>query len=393
MNFIEENDPVINYKQISTDFETFDYQGISWLELTNKTRNIYRAFRNHQYHPYLSENQTQILSRFPQKFKLSPSHSYYKFINFYKNLTPIVGHFQLRYNLQASSYHDLYFLTQDSVVHYCTIRKAKRKFAIPSSIYPVCLTVLGDFFALGDSIGKLYLFDIKRKSQIFSGFFLENEEKHIVNSVKIYKENEKYQILIGANDAKIRILDFDNILKPILLIQRPNPINFVSLSPNLELIGSYSDQKEAEILDVKSGKVAFSLGEHEDYGFCMDWHPNGVQIATGNQDTTCRIWDIRRCDKSLHVLQGEIGSIYTTKYSNDGRFLVMGEAIDYVNIYDCKKDYGYFQQIDYFGETAGVDFNPEDSKSLFVAINIKDYDGIFEFRMRKNEEKMKKSFL
>ena len=161
MSFIEENHPVLNYMEISPDFESYDYQGISWLELTHKTRSIYRDLRNQQYHPYLSENQTKQLSSFPEKLKVSTPY-YYKFINFYKNLSPIIGHFQLRYNLQASSYHDLYFLTDDSVVHYCTIRKAKRKFTIPHSISPVCLSVLGDFFALGDSAGKLYLFDIKK---------------------------------------------------------------------------------------------------------------------------------------------------------------------------------------------------------------------------------------
>ena len=392
MNFIEEHHSIINYKEISSDFEGYDYQGISWSEILHVNRSIYRPVRNFQYRPHLSENPTKLLTHFTPKLKL-PSESYYKFINFYKNLSPKNGHFQLRYNLQASSYHDLYYLTKGSVVHYCTIRKAKRKFAIPSCISPNCLNVFGDFFALGDCAGKLYLFDIKKKSQLFCGFFLEKEEKTLVNSVKIYKENERYMIVAGANDAKIRVLDFDNILKPILLIQRANAINHIAFSPNLELIGSCSDQKEAEILDVKSGKVAFSLVEHEDYGFCMDWHPNGVQIATGNQDTTCRIWDIRKCDKSLHVLQGEIGSIYTTKYSKDGRFLAIGEAIDFVNVYDSKKDYSVFQQIDYFGETVGVDFNPEDSKSLFVAVNIRDFDGIFEFRVRREEATLSKSFL
>ena len=395
--YVEQKHEIINYQNISNDFELTDYQGVCWLDLTNKTRSSYRAYRNNQYRPYLSDNQFKKLDRFQTKQKLQKPYNYYKFMNFYKNLSPEIGHFQLRYDLSAASYHDIYYISDNSVLHYCTLRNAIRRFKVPITISPVSLSLLDDFICLGGINGTLYLYDIKHNNEIFSGSFLPNQETHIVNSAKLYKDNRNYRILTASNDKKIRILDFEYILKPLNIFHLTNPINYSAFSHDFKLLASYADQKDAEILDPNSGKIVMSLDEHKDYGFCLDWHPNGIHIATGNQDTTCRIWDIRKTNRSLHVLQAEIGSVYNVKYSHDGKFLAFGEAIDYVNVYDCGKDYNVYQQIDYFGETVGIDFNPEDSKTLFIGVNIKDFDGIFEFKQKdinsKEKCRLKNSFL
>lgn len=391
-NYEKGTSKIINYKSISANSEIMDYQGICWLEITNKTRSQYRYLRNIQFQPYLSDIDFNKLSRHPSKLKLS-KNSLYEFQNFYRNLSPTIGHFQLRYNLAVTSYHDLYYISGNDVLHYCTLRNKKRIFPLNNAMHPVCLSVLDNFLCVGDLYGKLFLLDIKTNNRLFSGNFLTNEESHIINSVKLCRDN---RIITASNDCKIRILDFNNILTPVFQIERSNPVNYAIFSPNNQLLGSYSDQKEAEIFDPKTGKLAFLLEGHQDFGFCLDFHPNGLQIATGNQDATCRIWDLRNPKKSLHILQSELASVYSTKYSQDGRFLAFGETIDFVNVYDCREDYGVFQQIDFFGEMVGLDFNPEDSKNLFVAINIRDFDGIFEFKIKREinlYESLKNSFL
>jgi WD40 repeat protein len=44
---------------------------------------------------------------------------------------------------------------------------------------------------------------------------------------------------------------------------------------------------------MRSDEVVASLYGHEDFGFSLAWHPNGMMMATGNQDMTCKIWDLR----------------------------------------------------------------------------------------------------
>ncbi|KAK7354062.1 hypothetical protein VNO80_19518 [Phaseolus coccineus] len=51
--------------------------------------------------------------------------------------------------------------------------------------------------------------------------------------------------------------------------------------------------------------------------------PDGQILATGNKDTTCRLWDIRILSQSLAVLKGRMGAIRALRFTSDGRFLAM----------------------------------------------------------------------
>ena len=44
------------------------------------------------------------------------------------------------------------------------------------------------------------------------------------------------------------------------------------------------------------------------------------RVATGNQDTTTRVWDARHLGQSLAVLRGRMGAIRSLRFSRDGRF-------------------------------------------------------------------------
>lgn len=125
-------------------------------------------------------------------------------------------------------------------------------------------------------------------------------------------------------------------------------------------------------------QVIATLKGHLDYSFASAWHPDGCVFATGNQDTTCRLWDIRYLGVSLAVLKGRIGAIRSIRFTADGRFMVMAEPADFVHIYDTTQDYSHCQEIDLFGEVAGVSFSP-DSESLYVGVADRTYGSLLEF--------------
>lgn len=76
------------------------------------------------------------------------------------------------------------------------------------------------------------------------------------------------------------------------------------------------------------------LNGHLDYSFASAWHPDGVTFATGNQDKTCRVWDVRNLSKSVAVLKGNLGAIRSIKFTSDGQYMAMAEAADFVHIYN-----------------------------------------------------------
>ncbi len=135
------------------------------------------------------------------------------------------------------------------------------------------------------------------------------------------------------------------------------------------------------VCDVESGTLVHTLKGHLDFSFASAWHPRESHIlATGSQDNTTRIWDLRKPDQSLHTIVGCLGPIRSLHFSEDGRFLAAAEPADFIHVYDVQADYQREQQIDLFGEIAGVCFGPGDGgQTLFAGLYDKTYKSLLEF--------------
>lgn len=81
------------------------------------------------------------------------------------------------------------------------------------------------------------------------------------------------------------------------------------------------------------------------------------------------------------VLKGNMGAIRALKFSSDGRFLAMAEPADFVHVFDTVSGYVKCQEIDLFGEIAGVSFSP-DTEALFVAVADRTYGSLLEFNRK-----------
>ncbi|KAJ0872086.1 putative transcription factor WD40-like family [Helianthus annuus] len=155
------------------------------------------------------------------------------------------------------------------------------------------------------------------------------------------------------NDCGVREYDMDGfqLVNHYLFIW---PVNHTSLSPDRKLVAVVGDHLDGLLVDSSSGKRAATLEGHLDYSFASAWHPDGRIFATGNQDKTCRLWDIRNLATPVSVLKGNMAAIRSVRFSSDGQFLVAAEAVDFVHVYNAKLNYEKRQEIDFFGEVSGV---------------------------------------
>ncbi|CAI5501439.1 unnamed protein product [Closterium sp. Naga37s-1] len=207
---------------------------------------------------------------------------------------------------------------------------------------------------------------------------ITRDESAITNAVEIFESaSGAVRVLTSNNDCLVREFDADSFA----IIARhhlPWPINHTSVSPNGKLVVVVGDDPDAFLMDASSGRVVAPLSGHVDYSFASAWHPNGLTFATGNQDTTCRVWDLRCLSRSLATLKGRMGAIRSVRFSSDGRFLAVAEPADFVHVYDVKGGYERSQEIDLFGEIAGVSFSP-DLEALFVGVADRTYSSLLEF--------------
>ena len=96
---------------------------------------------------------------------------------------------------------------------------------------------------------------------------------------------------------------------------------------------------------------------------------------------SCRLWDVRNLSSSIAVLKGQIGAIRSLRFTTDGRFLAMAEPADFVHIFDVYRDFTKSQEIDIFGEIAGISFSP-DTEALFIGVADRTYGSLLEYNRR-----------
>jgi len=131
-----------------------------------------------------------------------------------------------------------------------------------------------------------------------------------------------------------------------------------------------------------TGQRVGRCDEHLDYSFAAAWHPGGNIFATGNQDKTTMIWD-KRTYRCLATLGGRIGAIRSIRFTADGRYMGMAEPADFVHLFDVRQNFHESQEIDLFGEIAGISFSP-DANALFVGIADRTYGSMLQFRQTRS---------
>lgn len=314
----------------------------------------------------------------------------------------------LRNLLWATSKHDLYLMQNYSVMHWSALLKrskevlnvakpivptAKSPHSLPQPLSRVQISTMcvkDNLLVAGGFHGELVCKYLNQQEVSFSTK-LTTDENAITNAVDIFNcTSGSRRVMTANNDAQVRIFDVANYVC-LNSFCFPWSVNNTSVSPDGKLMAVLGDSSECLVADPQTGKVVGTLNGHLDYSFSSAWHPNGQILATGNQDMTCRLWDVRNTSHSLEVLKGRIGAIRVLKFTSDGQFLAMAEPADFVHIFDTKSGYEKVQEIDLFGEIAGMSFSP-DTEALFVGVADRTYGSVLEFNRRRNNKYLEAVF-
>ncbi|XP_048539371.1 uncharacterized WD repeat-containing protein C2A9.03-like isoform X3 [Triticum urartu] len=373
-----------------------DVQGIPWEKMLFP-RDQYREMKMKGYKNYqnLSYAREDALQDCKQVERDGP---YYDFQYNTRRARPSIVHFQLQLRnlVWATTKHDVYTVHNQSMTHWSSLNQISTELIngddciIPkqrghgsqsvSMVQFTTMAVDNDLLVVGGFHGELICKRLEDDGIVFSTR-VTDDENAITNSLEIYQDpNGSRRLVVANNDCSVRIFDtkYFDLLNHYVF---PWSVNSVSVNPDGTLFAVLGDHEDGLVVDPKCGKPIGKVRGHLDYSFSSAWHPDGNILATGSQDTTCRLWDIRNLSQSLAVLGGRLGSIRCIKFSSDGRFLATAEPIDFVHIYDCFADYGKAHEIDFFGEIAGLSFSP-DTEAFYIGVADQTYGGLMEFKRR-----------
>ncbi|KAH9749979.1 WD REPEATS REGION domain-containing protein [Citrus sinensis] len=375
-----------------------DIQGIPW-ERLSITREKYRQTRLEQYKNY--ENIPQ--SGEGSEKECKPTKKGGKYYEFWRNTRSVkstILHFQLRNLVWSTSKHDVYLMSHFSIVHWSSLSSKRTEVLDVSGHVAPCEKHPGNLLE-GFTQTQVSTLAVRDNLLIAGGFqgelickYLDQpgvsfcsrttyDENAITNAVEIYNSpSGGIHFMASNNDCGVRDFDMERF-QLSKHFSFPWPVNHTSLSPDGKLLVIVGDNPEGILVDSQTGKAIMPLCGHLDFSFASAWHPDGRIFATGNQDKTCRVWDVRNLSKSVAVLKGNLGAIRSIRFTSDGNFMAMAEPADFVHVYDAKNGFEKEQEIDFFGEISGMTFSP-DTEALFIGVWDRTYGSLLQYNRCRN---------
>ncbi len=339
--------------QVSTHFvnKTSDLsiQGLSKTHLQNAEMRRNVMFRPHfgvlHYRPTYNQPKIEVEQKLGSE-KLLPIKTISNF------------HFQLQNCLHSLSQHDIVTTTENHLTHVNLLTGKQLDFKGSEGQY-MCIGSNKQLTAAARSLGDLLVFSNETNEPVWQPIDTSKGQRNLQIGSIMFDDSKLW---LGGN--KKQIIKFD--------IETQKLHSYTDVNKELNCFTSQNgltvaacDSTKLPLIDEKSQKIIGYLDEHLDFNMAVDLKLEHFLIASGSQDLSTRLWDIRKYDKSLKLIPCIRAAANRVKLFGNGR-VAIGEAIDYLHVYDLPLDTIDTRQM--FGTLVGLAISEFDKK-LFWGIS------------------------
>jgi WD40 repeat protein/energy-coupling factor transporter ATP-binding protein EcfA2 len=154
-----------------------------------------------------------------------------------------------------------------------------------------------------------------------------NAAKQVKQSAFGVNPDMEFQVKVALQQAIYRVKEQNRLEK------HKAGVNYVSFSPNGQLLASASDDATIKLWDVATGKEIRTLTGHGDTVDVVRFSPNDQLLASASvTDKTVKLWDIAT-GKEIDTLFFE-GRVTNLSFSPDGKLLVASGFNNAVKLWD-----------------------------------------------------------
>lgn len=382
-------------KFINISTVKYDGQGINYVELS-LGRDIVREDRNDKVIPKM-ENAESSLAKIARFKGLSRQKKdiFYQFSKCYTNVKGTFLHEQMRRNVIFISKNELLYKTSDGFEMLDIITNMKYTVLFVDeednqrNVFVTCFDSYRKddkiiiAFGKTNSIVKIFELEVKdvnkelktKKFDVIKkmSFNIQEGSSELINSIQFTPDKTK--IITTDNLGHVLIWDY-NTLSIIMRYEYKEAVNNCCYSEQYNLLSCVVDHEEVVNFDYRTQELLHKLKGHKDYGFTCKFN-NNYTLATGNQDISCKLWDVRQFSKESNkscykTLYGRLSSIGNLAFIKDD-LLAYFENADYFHIYDLNND--RVQNIEYFGQTVGSAVN-EVNKKIYIGYIFRERAGL-----------------
>ena len=155
---------------------------------------------------------------------------------------------------------------------------------------------------------------------------------------------ESLQLASGSRDKTIRLWDVQRGQSSYILSGYPNSTKFLIYSPDgtkLAVVeGSspglaewYSEDITVQLWDIRQRKLNHTLKGHSRSVTCLNFSPNGMQLASGSNDKTVKVWNVEQ-GKLKYTLEHS-DKVCCLSYLADGLQLTAAGGVRYYKNSQC----------------------------------------------------------